>query len=61
MNKITNRFLLEFTTDSNYIYRLYYSNFTTALKALDFYKMCLQDINSYHIIDLYTQLSMFWG
>lgn len=61
MNKITNRFLLEFTTDSNYKYRLYYSNYVTALKALEFYKMCLLDINSYHIIDLYSKLSICWG
>lgn len=61
MKNSINRFLLEFTTDSNYKYRLYYANYTTALKSLEFYKMCLQDINSYHIIDLYTKISMCWG
>lgn len=61
MKNSINRFLLEFTTDSNYKYRLYYANYTTALKALEFYKIHLQDINSYHIIDLYKRLSMCWG
>ena len=61
MENSINRFILEFTTESNYKYKLYYANLTTALSALKFYKNLLQDINSYHIIDLHTQLSIEWG